>query len=117
MKEENHIFWRDEILQLLVWLRGEGMGELHSAAALARFLAVPEDELLHHLSHMVVGGYVGMRNNGFELTDFGRAEGSRRFREEFEPLLSQGHGECNDADCDCHQLGPEHCQHRTVEEI
>jgi hypothetical protein len=110
--EQNHIFWRDEILQLLVWLRGEGMGEAHGTPALARFLAIPEESLLDHVSQMVNAGYLVSRSDGFALTDFGQREGARRFREEFEPLLSQGHGECNDPDCDCHQLGPEHCQHR-----
>jgi len=112
--EQNHIFWRDEILQLLVWLRGEGMGETHATPALSRFLAIPEESLLDHVSQMVNAGYLVSRDNGFALTDFGQLEGARRFREEFEPLLSQGHGECNDPDCDCHQLGPEHCHHREV---
>jgi hypothetical protein len=117
MKEENHIFWRDEILQLLFWLRGEGMGEAHSTAALARFLAVPEETLASHLNQMVAAGYLLERNHQFALTDFGRTEGARRFREEFEPLLGQGHGECNDPDCDCHQLGPEHCKSHAPEGI
>jgi hypothetical protein len=38
----------------------------------------------------------------YRLTDTGRREAARRFAEEFAPLLSQGHGECNDPNCDCH---------------
>jgi hypothetical protein len=36
------------------------------------------------------------------LTDTGRHEAARRFAEEFGPMLNQGHGECNDPNCDCH---------------
>jgi hypothetical protein len=114
MIERNHIFWRDEILQVMVWMRGEGMGETQTTPALARFLSIPEEDLLDHVSQMVNAGYLESRANGFALTDFGRSEGGRRFSEEFEPLLSQGHGECNDPDCDCHELGPEYCHHNAT---
>ncbi|MEO6223862.1 MAG: hypothetical protein ABIP90_11495, partial [Vicinamibacterales bacterium] len=47
----------------------------------------------------------------FKLTEQGRREGARRFADEFAPLLSQGHGECNDPNCDCHgnPLGASEC--------
>ena len=110
MKENNHIFWRDEILQLLFWMRGEGMGESQSPQALARFLNIEESALIPHLDQMTAAGYLLVKEEGFALSDMGRTEGSRRFREEFEPLLSQGHGECNDPNCDCHELGAEYCK-------
>ena len=112
MSEDNHIFWRDEILQLLFWMRGEGMGESQASSAVARFLNIEETSLVRHLDRMLEAGYLRKESGGFGLTEMGRTEGARRFKEEFDPLLSQGHGECKDADCDCHQLGPEHCAHR-----
>ena len=110
MKEDNHIFWRDEILQLLFWMRGEGMGESQSSQALARFLNLEESALMPHLILMMDAGYLVPENDRFALSAMGQIEGSRRFREEFEPLLSQGHGECNDPNCDCHELGAEYCK-------
>lgn len=112
--ENNHIFWRDEILQLLFWMRGEGMGEAQAPGAMARFLNIEEALLMPHLAQMADDGFLEMKGNGVALTELGQKEGARRFHEEFEPLLSQGHGECNDPNCDCHQFGPEHCHSQHV---
>lgn len=110
MKEDNHIFWRDEILQLLFWMRGEGMGDAHAPSAIARYLDLEESKLKPHFDQMVEAGYLTGRGGRLALTEMGQAEGGRRFKDEFESLVGQGHGECNDPDCDCHQLGPEHCK-------
>ena len=109
MKEDSHIFWRDEILQLLFWMRGEGMGESQAAAAIARCLDIEEGAVVSHLRQMVEAGYISEQNSRFALTQMGQTEGGRRFKDEFDSMLSQGHGECNDPNCDCHELGPEHC--------
>ena len=109
MKEDNHIFWRDEILQLLFWMQGEGMGDSHPPLAIARCLDMAEPTLAAHLDQMVEAGYLSQKSGQFALTQMGRAEGGRRFKDEFESMLNQGHGECNDPNCDCHELGPEHC--------
>ena len=117
MNEDNHIFWRDEVLQLLFWMRGEGIGESQAPQALARFLNLEPDALMPHLMQMAVGGYVDFKGNSVTLTDFGRIEGARRFKEEFDPLLSQGHGECSDPNCDCHEFGPDHCKTHPPERV
>ena len=109
MKEDNHIFWRDEILQLLFWMHGEGMGDSQPLIAIARSLELDHDAAAAHLNQMVRAGYLTEERGSFVLTQMGRAEGGRRFKDEFDSMLSQGHGECNDPNCDCHQLGPEHC--------
>ena len=59
--ENNHIFWRDEILQLLFWMRGEGMGEAQAPAAMARFLNIEEALLMPHLAQMADDGFLGCR--------------------------------------------------------
>jgi len=114
-QEDNHLFWRDEILQFLYWTRGEGMGERHSASMIARFLSTGEPQVARHLAKMVIDGYLAFTAEQYKLSEFGISEGARRFREEFEPLLSQGHGECNDPGCDCHELGPEYCKNYAPE--
>ena len=117
MKEENHIYWRDEILQLLVWMRGEGLGESHAPEVLVRFLNMQDGALMPHLKQMADGGYLLFDNDRVVLTGMGRAEGSRRFQEEFASMLSQGHGACSDPACDCHQFGPDHCKVYSREQV
>lgn len=96
----------DEVLELLFWFEGEGLGDSATLSGIARFLTHGEDETRQALDHLVSRGDVRVLGDGpqaeFRLTDVGRREGGRRFAEEFATLLSQGHGECNDPDCDCH---------------
>jgi hypothetical protein len=102
---------RDEILQVMYWMQGEGLGEEVGAADLRRFLdetAAPTLE--EDLEAMNAQGYVetaGERR--YRLTALGRKEGGRRFLDAFEDLMRPGHGECSDPACDCRTLGPGEC--------
>ncbi|MBO0861598.1 MAG: hypothetical protein J2P21_24540 [Chloracidobacterium sp.] len=101
--EKSDIFWQDEILQVMYWTRGEGFGERITVAALQRFLDAPEAVLSGNLNRLVASGLVTLGEGGeYQLTESGVREGGRRFSDEFEGLLQQGHFECNDPDCDCH---------------
>jgi hypothetical protein len=104
---------RDEVLELLYWLEGEGIVGSATPAAMARFLTCAEPELCRTLDALVGRGdaVVDDASGEYRLTPVGRHEAARRFAEEFAPLLSQGHGECNDPDCDCLHEGPEACHH------
>lgn len=96
---------RDEVLELLYWLEGEGFGGNATVTGMARFLTYPEDEVRSTLGALARRGEVlAPEDPGgeYRLTESGRREAARRFAEEFAPLLSQGHGECNDPTCDCH---------------
>jgi len=95
---------RDEVLELLYWLEGEGFGGVATLSRLTRFLAYGEPEIEATLEFLVRRGDVRLEPDTAEyrLTETGRGEAARRFAEEFAPLLSQGHGECNDPNCDCH---------------
>ena len=76
----------------------------------------------------LVGHYVNYRKQSspslqdllpeadYRLTEKGRSEAGRRFAEEFSPLLAQGHGECNDPNCECRTKGPAECHGRQVRE-
>lgn len=108
---------RDEMLQLLYWLEGEGFAGSATLLGIARFLTWPEHEADFVLSRLVERGDVRRCDNGrddFELTEPGRQEAARRFAEEFTPLLAQGHGECSDPHCDCRTSpgGPAECRSR-----
>jgi hypothetical protein len=103
------IYWRDEILQLMYWLKGEGLlGEV-LADDLRRFLQTDPGRLDERLEQLVQEGYLepaardGMR---YRLSALGIKEGRRRFVDEFTPFLGrESHGECGDPACECHTSG------------
>jgi hypothetical protein len=106
------IFWRDEILQVMFWLRGEGLEESVRAQDLAIFLNTDAQTLQLYLEQTVADGYLLKQPDLANITDatrytlsaLGRKEGGRRFHDEFSHLQKSGHGECS-ADCSCHQTG------------
>jgi len=108
---------RDEMLQLLYWLEGEGFAGSATLTSIARFLTWPQPETEAILSRLIERGDVRRGGDGageFALTEPGRVEAARRFAEEFTPLLAQGHGECSDPNCDCRtsEGGPAECRSR-----
>ncbi|MBW3536015.1 MAG: hypothetical protein KY453_12520 [Gemmatimonadetes bacterium] len=108
---------RDEILQMMYWLRGEGLLDEVAPHDLLRFLkpageSVPAPEVERDLQGLAVAGMVELSATGrYRLTARGVAEGGRRFADAFEGMTRQGHGACSDPDCECHVLGPEACVH------
>jgi len=102
----DHIYWRDEILQLMFWYRGEGFGERLGPSELQRFLFIGRKDLSRHLKQMVDEGYLMCTpesgENCYIFTSIGEQEARRRFLEEFEGLRKPGHYECNRPDCECH---------------
>jgi hydrogenase maturation protease len=102
---------RDEILQIMFWLYGEGLGPDVSPADILRFV---DDTTAVHMTlpQLVEEGFaevvLGATGVRYRLTDLGMREGRRRFLDEFEPYLARhAHGECGSADCDCHRGGAE----------
>ncbi len=108
------LYWRDEILQILYWLRGEGLGESVTARDLVTFLEVGEELVQQCLVRLVDESYATTVQDGIPLryclTELGVKEGGRRFADEFAGLTGQAHGECSDPNCACHTLGPEACE-------
>lgn len=96
---------RDELLELLYWLEGEGFHGNATLGGIVRFVAHPEAQVRRTLEDLVDRGDVVLQQESAEyrLTEPGRREAARRFAEEFAPLLGQGHGECSDPNCDCHE--------------
>jgi len=96
---------RDEMLELLFWLQGEGMGSSATLPAMTRFLVQDEAAVRQTLEHLIRTGWIveaAGEPAEYLLTEIGKQEAGRRFAAEFSELLGQGHGECNDPDCDCH---------------
>ncbi len=95
----------DELLELLYWFEGEGFGGVATLDGITRFTALAEPLARRTLDSLIGRGYVvldALGTHEYRLTEPGRREAARRFAAEFAPLLSQGHGECSDPDCDCH---------------
>lgn len=105
---DNELRWRDEILQMLYWMKGENLGTEVSSDQLNRFLQLTPNQLATALQHLIAANLVtasdySSGNRIFRLTDSGIEEGKRRFADEFSPYLGkETHLECNDPDCDCH---------------
>ncbi|MFN2511485.1 MAG: hypothetical protein ABR568_08580 [Pyrinomonadaceae bacterium] len=93
---------RDEILQVMYWMTGEGLGTEFSPADLQKFLRSEQAVLSRDLELLVSSGLLESRDDKFSLTEQGRAEGGRRFADEFESMIKPGHFECDEPDCDCH---------------
>ena len=103
----DELYWRAEILQVMYWMKGEGIAEDVTPTSLAAFL-VDAGRVDHHLERLADDGFVeriGASSDGhaarYRLSPSGHAEGSRGFRDEFADLTRPAHGECHQ-DCRCH---------------
>lgn len=94
----------DELLELLYWFEGEGFGSVANVDSITRFTTLSESVVRSTLDRLIARGDVALDSAAGELrlTGTGRREAARRFAAEFAPMLSQGHGECSDPNCDCH---------------
>jgi len=101
MSELEALRIRDEVLQAMYWMRSEGLAEASEAAELARFLAMPAEQLRPYLERFVADGLLEHADAGYRLTAAGEESGKRTFAAEFADLTRPGHGECDD-DCWCH---------------
>ncbi len=109
--------WRDEILQVLYWFHGEGLGDAVTAHDLGPFLVAEIELVQAQLERLEIDGYVSMVDSvphRYRLTEWGIKEGGRRFADEFAGLTGQAHGECNNPDCSCQTLGPAACASRAT---
>ena len=95
------LYWRSEILQVMFWLRGEGLGETVDAVMLERFLGVDAAVGVTYLDRLVAEGYLERTPAGYVLSEAGLAEGKTEFALSFADLTRPAHGECS-ADCWCH---------------
>jgi len=109
MKKNNPIYWQDEILQMMYWMRGEGLGEVVPLNDMNRLLNAEDEVLKDNIQRLVEKGYLNYaskRDDGLTrvlLTQCGIDEGKRRFIDEFEPYLGhEDHMVCDDPNCDCH---------------
>jgi hypothetical protein len=99
------MYWRSEILQVMYWLRGEGLGDIVDAPTVERFLGVDATAGVRYLDCLVAEGYLERFPEGYVLSARGLDEGANEFGLSFAELTRPAHGECSDS-CWCH-LSPE----------
>ena len=95
------LYWRSEILQVMYWLRGEGLGDVVDPGLLERFLGVDAQVGVTYLDRLAGEGYLDTVPGGYRLSESGLAEGRTEFAMSFADLTRPAHGECS-ADCWCH---------------
>lgn len=90
----NRVFWREEILEVLLWLRGEGFDDGLDSDLLHRFLGIPEDAAAEHLHRLALHGYLAVREDGrHRLTREGEEEAARLLRGP-RAMPARGSGPC-----------------------
>jgi hypothetical protein len=96
------LYWRSEILRVVYWLYGEGLGDLVDPPLIQRYLGVDAHENLStYLDHLVEEGSLVRDGDWYALSDRGRAEGEVELATAFTDLVHPVLGECND-ECWCH---------------
>lgn len=105
--------WRDEILGVLYWLRGEGILPDAAAGDLGGFLVADPAVLAEQLARLADQGYLERCGVGeevrYRLSETGSREGGRVFADDFAELTGAAHGECGPG-CSCHRHGPGACK-------
>ncbi len=99
------LFWKDEILQILYWMEGEGLGNEAPFIQVLSLLNTNEDNLLYHVDKLVKDGVLVANSpeisstTMIQLSDNMKKEAGRRFSEAFQGYQKAGHGECG-PDCE-----------------
>ncbi|WP_431126294.1 hypothetical protein [Flagellimonas flava] len=97
------LFWKEEILQVMYWMHGEGMGSEVSLTQMLPFLNTSYQNLEYHLNKLTDTGLLVMLdkdgNIHYKLSESGKKEGGRQFAEAFQGMQKAGHGECG-PDCE-----------------
>ncbi len=102
---------RDDILQAMYWMRGEGFGEETDAGMLQSFLVVDEALLQEQLAVLVEEDYLEESGGRYRLSELGVKEGGRRFADEFAGLQSAAHGDCGPECPTCKGVPRDSCAH------
>ena len=107
---------RDDILQAMYWMRGEGFGEDADVNSLVSFLALEETLLQEQLDVLVEEGYLEDSGGRYRLSEIGAKEGGRRFADEFSGLQDTAHGECGPECPHCEGIARDACVHCAPDE-
>jgi len=99
------LFWKDEILQILYWMNGEGFGNEVPAIQVLSLLNTNEANLYYHIGKLVEDGVLQSSSpeidgsTKIQLATDMKKEAGRRFADAFQGYQKAGHGECG-PDCE-----------------
>lgn len=104
---------RDEILEVLYWMRGEGLREAVRPADLRPLVGLEETDARREMEALAAAGLLEAtgpeEDPAYRLTKVGGREAGRRFVESFADILGQGHGTACAPGCECETLGAADC--------
>lgn len=117
------LFWREEILQVLYWMDGEGLASDVPVSRLLVLLNTTSDNLLLQLRKNIDAGLLMTDSNELNadstvrLSAEGKKEAGKIFSNAFDGMQKAGHGECG-PDCEfCYEDGvkTEDCVHNCAD--
>ena len=94
------VYWHSEILRVMYWLRGEGLGDLVDIPMVRRYLDIAAGECRVRLSELESGGWVVRDGDWYALSARGLAEGEVEYATVFADLARPAVGACSD-ECWC----------------
>ena len=100
------LYWRSEILQVMYWLRGEGLDDHVDLDVILRFLAAEPVVAAHYLERLVAEGYLERAGGRYSLSERGASQGALEFATAFGDLVRPAPGACS-RDCWCHASADE----------
>lgn len=105
--ERDSLFWRDEVLEAIYWMLGEGIEEAVAPADLRGFLEAPDGVIEDTFAILEKRDLLRETARGYVFTERGEREAGRRFADEFADMrgFDASHADCG-SDCWCHD--PDH---------
>ena len=96
------LYWRSEILQVVYWLHGEGLGDLVDIDLIRQYLDVDVHQNLDtYLDLLVADGALVRDGEWYALSARGLAPGEAQLATAFTDLIRPVSNECDD-ECWCH---------------
>ncbi len=95
-----NLYWRSEILRVMYWLRGEGLGDIVDVPMVRRYLDIGLDECRLQLGGLVEEGSIVADGTWYSIAPEGLADGEVEYATLFSDLARPAHGPCSD-ECWC----------------
>ncbi len=95
-----NLYWRSEILRVMYWLRGEGLGDVVDVPMVRRYLDIGSDECMTQLAGLVGEGSVVADGAWYAIASGSLADGDVEYATLFSDLARPAHGPCSD-ECWC----------------
>lgn len=102
---------RDDILQAMYWLHGEGLQRAPDLVALRQVLGEDAELMAAQLDLLTADRLVERDGARYRLTEAGIREGGRRFADEFADITRVAHGDCPPNCPHCANVPRDECGH------